>query len=103
MIVPHGVHSTTGISNEEAVLHTYGSGNGPDCSLIKKGGRVLKNPRSHLLLNRNNSFAFLSVPVDQLGDKCRFFNRSHLWRREGRAEGEGGREKVWAGRGARHR
>lgn len=38
MIVPHGVHSTTGISNEEAILHTYGSGNGPDCSLIKKRG-----------------------------------------------------------------
>lgn len=38
MIVPQGVHSTTGISNEEAILHTYGSSSGPDCSLIKKGG-----------------------------------------------------------------
>lgn len=23
---------------QEAILHTYGSSNGPDCSLIKKGG-----------------------------------------------------------------
>lgn len=44
MIVPHGVHSTTGISNEEAILHTYGSSNGPDCSLIKKGGGRRKKP-----------------------------------------------------------
>lgn len=93
MIVPRGVHSTTGISNEEAILHTYGSSNGPDCSLIKKGGGGRrKNPRSHLQLNRNNSFAFLSVPVDQLGDKC-FFNSRPLQRREGRGEEEGGREE----------
>lgn len=30
----------------------------------------MKNPRLHLLQDWNNSFAFPSVPADQLRDKC---------------------------------
>lgn len=92
VIVPHVHIQQQGFQMKKLFCIHTGSGRGRGCSLIKKGGRVLKNPRSHLLLNRNNSFAFLSVPVDQLGDKCCFFNRSHLWGREGRQRSrEGGR------------